>query len=131
MDPIDWDLITKKFESFNESLEGVELSEEDLDFFPSLYRLRENMPDITDLLSGISSPSRKRLSVVLVVIVFCTIEAALGYFMNNIIYWLIKSKHHDIWDDVKQTFVSKFDDISYIPLSVKLKFLTKHDLGFF
>jgi hypothetical protein len=39
MDPIDWDLITKKLESLNESLNVVELSEEDLDVFPSLTLL--------------------------------------------------------------------------------------------
>jgi hypothetical protein len=58
------------------------------------------------------------------------IEGYLNLVMDFVVYALMK-RHHDIWSDVNQSFISSFDEISLIPLSVKLKFLENHGFGFF
>lgn len=66
----------------------------------------------------------------LVYILFMT-EGVLSFFMNIIIYTLMVKEHHDVWFEWKQKFVSSFDELFEVPLSVRLTFLEKHGFKFF
>lgn len=56
------------------------------------------------------------------------IEGNLNLVMDFVIYALMK-KHHDVWHN--QRFISSFEEISLIPLAIKLKFLERHGFDFF
>jgi len=51
--------------------------------------------------------------------------------MNVVIYALMLKEHHDIWSGRERKFVSSYDELSEVPLYVRLKFLEKHKFGFF
>ncbi len=92
----------------------------------------KNMQDLDNLTTVISTTlkTRKNISLLLLVNIFCTIEGSLTFLINIIIYVLIQEHHHDIWDQIHQKFVTSYDDISSISLNVKIKFLEKHGLKF-
>lgn len=78
-----------------------------------------------------SSISEIEASLVILTYILFLTEGILGFGMNMIIYDLMLKGHHDIWLEWKQRFVSSFDELSEVPLSVRLKFLKKHELEFF
>jgi len=59
------------------------------------------------------------------------IEGPLSFYLNVIIYSLILKEHHDLWDEIRQKFITSYDEISTINLSVKIKFLERHGFDFF
>ena len=58
----------------------------------------------------------------LLVILYLT-EVPISFAINIFIYTLMLKGHHDVWFEQKQKFVSSFDELFDVPLSVKLKFL--------
>ena len=78
--------------------------------------------------SSISTSEESLLNVTY--LLFLT-EGILGFGMNIIIYALILKGHHDVWLEWKQKFVSSYDELSEVPLSVRLEFLKKHGFEFF
>jgi hypothetical protein len=74
------------------------------------------------------SPPEQSLLLLLYILYFD--EGPLNLLINYITYWLMKVGHHDIWSEWEQKFVSSFDELDKINLSIRLKFLKKHDFGF-
>jgi len=132
MESIDWVEIENKLDKLFDLLKEIKTEEEDFDFFPYMLRTGNNMFDLTEFLEDTLPiiKDRKKMSILLMVTIFCIIEGVISYLVNFIIYGLIRQGHHDIWDEIKQNFVTSYDEISYLPLSVKLKFLENHDFGF-
>jgi len=54
------------------------------------------------------------------------IEGIYTLRIDVIIYYLIKTQCHDIFDDYKREFITKFDDLANVNLATKLKFLKLH-----
>jgi len=73
----------------------------------------------------LSSSASEEALLKLTTVLFLT-EGPLGYYINIYSYGLILEKHHDVWFEEKQEFVSSFEEIERVPLSVKLKFLERH-----
>ena len=73
-------------------------------------------------------PSEEAL-LKLTYILFLT-EGLLAFYINAISYALLTSEHHDIWFDRKQKFVSSFEELCEVSLSMKLKFLDNHSFLF-
>jgi len=118
---------------FESSFSNVQqIKKGDKDILPYLDRTMKNMQDLDNLTTVISTTlkTRKNISLLLLVNIFCTIEGSLTFLINIIIYVLIQEHHHDIWDQIHQKFVTSYDDISSISLNVKIKFLEKHGLKF-
>lgn len=78
-----------------------------------------------------SSMSATETSLLFLTYILFLTEGVLGFDMNLIIYDLMLKGHHDIWFEWKQRFVSSFDELFEVPLSVRLKFLKKHGFEFF
>jgi len=78
-----------------------------------------------------SSISTTEESLLIIIYTLFLTEGILGFGMNTIIYALMLKGHHDIWFEWKQRFVSSFDELFEVPLSVRLKFLEKHEFEFF
>ena len=87
----------------------------------------KNTQELIEKLS-LSNPSKKEHSTLIVLYSFIIIEGFFVYFINFLIYFLILQEHHDIWDPIKQKFVSNFEDIADLNLSQKLKFLKHHKI---
>jgi len=132
---IHWDEIKKKLKSF--LLSGkcfLNLKGEELENFKELNkRAITNFKTSQDVLGKIqwnlltaSEDALLRLTYVL----FLT-EGLLAFYINTIVYCLIRNEHHDIWFEMKQKFVSSFEELSEVPLSIKLKFLDIHGFDFF
>jgi len=58
-------------------------------------------------------------------------EGPIQFFINLIIYTLVKSEHHDIYDPRTERFVYSLEDISDIILAIKIKFLKTHGFDYF
>jgi len=59
-----------------------------------------------------------------------SIEGPLGNIIDILVFYLILDCHHDIWSEVKQDFIIKYDDVQRIPLYQKIKLLDHHDFPF-
>ena len=132
MNPIDWDAIEQKCAVFYDELGTLTIVEGDLDVLPYMSRMSSNMNDLHQFFDNVKPQmrNRKSLSLILLVTVFSFIEGGFTFWVNSCIYQLIRKGHHDLWDDLKQIFVSSFDDVAGIRLAVKLKFLKLHGLDF-
>lgn len=132
MDPINWDMIERKFTIFLDKLGPLPIVEEDLDVLPYLNRMLSNSNDLMRFIDNITPQmkDKKNLSILLLVAVFSFIEGGFTYWVNSCIYQLIRKGHHDLWDDLRQFFVSSFDNVAGVRLAVKLKFLKLHGLDF-
>lgn len=58
-------------------------------------------------------------------------EGPIQFFINLIIYTLVKSEHHDLYDPYKQSFVHSLNDISNTFLAIKINFLKDHGFNYF
>ena len=98
-----------------------------------VQKVREVHSVYSELLKKIrwSSISTIEESLLQVTFILFLTEGILGFGMNMIIYALMLKEHHDIWWEWKQRFVSSFDELFEVRLSVRLKFLEKHGFEFF
>lgn len=132
MTSIDWDDVEKKIGLFITKLGPSPIVKEDLALFPYMKRMKSNTDDLLTLIDLVSpNPENlRRISLILLIVVFGLIEGSLTIWFNVCIYQLIRTGHHDIWDEIRQRFATTFDDISSIRLAVKLSFLERHGLDF-
>lgn len=132
---IDWNEIEEKiktisvFETFEKHLDPKELEV----IRDRTFRVRGISSVYGELFKKISwsSISKSEESLLIVTYLLFLTEGLLGFGMNAIIYALMLKEHHDVWFERKQKFVSSYDELSEVPLSVRLKFLEMHGFKFF
>jgi len=132
---IDWNEIEKKiktisiFETFETHLDPRKMAV----IRKHAKQMRKINSVYSELLKKISWTSISKTEETLLIIIYTLFltEGLLGFGMNMIIYALMLKGHHDIWFEWKQRFVSSFDELFEVRLSVRLKFLEKHEFEFF
>ncbi len=131
---IDWSEVEKKiktisiFETFKAHIDLEELAT----IKEHHEQMNENSLIQTKLFEKIETlgMSASENSLFLLLVILYLTEGPISLAINIFIYTLMLRGHHDIWFEEKQKFVSSFDELFSVSLSVKLKFLKKHGFGF-
>jgi len=122
---VDWSVVMDKISKIDFSriedniIENIENAYESHN---NTYQLFNN---VWRLLDGPTIPNNMK-SFLSLMTYLLYVEGIHTLNIDIIIYYLIKTQHHDVWDEEKRRFISNYDDLARIPLATKLKFLTIH-----
>lgn len=132
MSKIDWDSIKKSISDILDHIGPIPMTDEDFDIIQPLMQTMNNQQIINELMISSLEKIRepKLASMTMLISILFIVEGPLAFWVNQFIYYLIKTRHHDLWSEIKREYVKSYDDISAIPLSNKIKFLKEHDFDF-
>lgn len=65
------------------------------------------------------------------IFIFYITEGPISTAVNLVSFILMSIEHHDVWSEYRQKFISSYDELAEIPLSIRLKFLKEHGFEIF
>lgn len=132
MSTIDWDKIETALTSFTQGI-PTNISKTDREqAIPSMIRSIRNTFVINkwfiEVNQGIKNPKLKAFSHLIKV--FYKIEGELAYWINFIVFYLVRLGHHDLWCPFNQKYARSYTDVSDVSLRIKTRFLEDHGFDF-
>lgn len=132
MSTIDWDKVETAISSFSKGI-PINVSKSDREQAQSnMIRSIRNTFDINkwfiEVNQSIKTPKSKAFSHL--IRAFYKIEGELAYWINFIVFYLVRLGHHDLWCPFNQKYVRSYTEVTEVSLRIKTRFLEDHGFDF-